>query len=390
MIRQLFIILMFFMVIPLSAEGKETTLNILYTGALNGELEPCGCSPKTDFGGLARMSGYILHNRTSLYPYILVDAGNFSDRDTEQGRLKAEAIMKAFTAMKYDAVAFMGNEKTFSDDFFATLIQRYEIPFVSDTFPCKKAVSASRGPLNIALRSVPDDPGEESINILVTDKSSKDLKTAQGWDVIISSSGAILDEPVKLNGAVFVSGYPKGKHLGILTLYIDDSGNITRYKHRLEKLGADREEDAIIRKVLDDYDSRVAALMKSAERPPSGVTYLGVAQCGKCHQTYVESWKQTKHAAAFASLEEVGKGEDPECIICHSVGFGETGGFYTIDTTPELANVQCEECHGLNREHVNDFEKPMRHVTVSVCLKCHTKDNSPDFDYENYLEKVIH
>ena len=38
-------------------EGKK--LNIIYTGSLEGELEPCGCSPKGNFGGLARLSGYI-------------------------------------------------------------------------------------------------------------------------------------------------------------------------------------------------------------------------------------------------------------------------------------------------------------------------------------------
>ncbi|KPK02546.1 MAG: hypothetical protein AMK71_01975 [Nitrospira bacterium SG8_35_4] len=130
--------------------------------------------------------------------------------------------------------------------------------------------------------------------------------------------------------------------------------------------------------------------MKNAERPPAGTTYLGVSKCAECHEPYVESWTTTKHATAFASLKDVEKAGDPECIVCHAVGFGEKGGFYTIDTTPELANVQCEECHGLVTEHLNDFEKPMRPVTVQVCLKCHTKDNSPDFNYEVYLKKVMH
>jgi 2',3'-cyclic-nucleotide 2'-phosphodiesterase (5'-nucleotidase family) len=282
MIRQLIVVFVFLIFLPLAVEGRDTTLNILYTGAMNGELEPCGCSPKTDFGGLERISGYILRNRTGLYPYILIDAGNFSDRDSEQGRLKAEAIVHSFNIMKYDAVAFMENEKSFSDDFSAALIQRYDVPFVSDSYPCKRSVSISRGRFEVNISSGLDEHEGDKLNILVTDKSVAELKTAEGWDVIISSSGEIMDEAMKVNGSIFVSGYPKGKSLGILTLDVDEQGKVTNFKHRFAVLGTDIQEDEMVRKVLDDYDSKVAALMKDAERPPAGTTYLGVSKCGDC------------------------------------------------------------------------------------------------------------
>ena len=86
----------------------------------------------------------------------------------------------------------------------------------------------------------------------------------------------------------------------------------------------------------------------------------------------------------------MGKASDPECLRCHTVGFGEEGGFFSFETTPELANVQCEACHGLNREHLTEYAKPLRPVTEKICLKCHTESNSPDFDYEVYREKIIH
>jgi hypothetical protein len=390
LIRHVIVIFVFLILLPFAAGAKEITLNVLYTGAIDAELEPCGCSPKTDFGGLARTSGYILRNGTGLSPYVLIDAGNFSGTDSEQGRLKVEAAMKAFNTMKYDAVAFMKNEKSFPPDFLASLVRRYEVPFVSDASPFERSVTVSRGHLDVHISSGLDGLEEDKLNILVTDKSVAELKTAEGWAVIISSSGEIIDQPLKTDGPVIVSGYPKGKRLGILTLHVDEKGKVTNFKHRFEALGPDIQEDEMVRKVLDDYDTRVAALMKDTERPPAGTTYVGVSKCGECHQPYVESWEKTKHAKAFASLEKVGKAADPECIVCHTVGFGEKGGFYTIDTTPQLANVQCEECHGLDREHMNNFERPMRPVTESVCLKCHTKDNSPEFNYAVYLKKVIH
>lgn len=88
------------------AYGQTRTLNIVYTGGVNGELEPCGCSPKTDFGGVARRAGYLAEHRKMRSPYILIDAGNFLDKDTPQGRLKAEAMLKVFSIMKYDQQLF--------------------------------------------------------------------------------------------------------------------------------------------------------------------------------------------------------------------------------------------------------------------------------------------
>src|SRR3972149_5856104 len=45
------LLLLAFLVAPLSAEAGKIT--VLYTGALRGELEPCGCSPGTQSGGVA-------------------------------------------------------------------------------------------------------------------------------------------------------------------------------------------------------------------------------------------------------------------------------------------------------------------------------------------------
>ena len=119
----LYVLMTLTMLFPSVINGQTRTLNIIYTGGVAGELEPCGCSPKTDFGGVARRAGYLTEHRKTLSPYILIDAGNFSDKGTPQGRLKADAMLKALSIMKYDAVAFLKMEKEFPYSFFSLLFE---------------------------------------------------------------------------------------------------------------------------------------------------------------------------------------------------------------------------------------------------------------------------
>lgn len=380
----------FLFMLPLNSHGQGHTLNIIYTGSISGELEPCGCSPKTDFGGVARLSGFLAAQGEGLSPYILIDAGNFSSKDTPQGRLKVDTMMRAFSLIKYDAVALMRNEQAFPEEFILPVVGKYDIPAISDSFRLKRTLSLKGGAVNINVSVDPAAGLEGRLNILLTDHPVSALKDIEGWDIIITSSGEELEGPAKSDSAIIVSGFPKGEKAGILALKVDDNGRVLASRQIWWPLGDEIEEDEKIRTVLNEYDTAVAELLKSSERPVPGTTYLGAAKCAECHQPFFESWKTTRHAGAFASLEDAGKGSDPECIICHAVGFGEKGGFFSMEATPELANVQCEECHGLDRGHIDDFSRPMRPVNETVCLKCHTKENSPDFNYPVYYEKIRH
>ncbi len=388
--HKLIMLIIFFLGITFNAYGAEQTLTILYTGSLKGELEPCGCSPKTDFGGMARLSGYILENTDNLSPYILIDAGNFTPKDTPQGRLKAEAMLRSFGKIKYDAVAFGEREKAFPQDFISLLVKENKTPALYASTENNRSLSLKRSDVDLNISVDPAAHQKGKLNLLLSGMPVSEAKLIKGWHVIIISSGEELEEPLMIDGTVIAAGYPKGQNLGMLTLRIGSDRRVIGFDHKWQPLGNDIVEDRKIRNILDDYDSKVAGLLKDAVIPPAGTTYSGVKKCAECHQPFEESWKNTRHSGAFASLEHAGKGADPECIVCHTVGFGEEGGFYTIEATPELSNVQCEECHGLNREHLYDFSAPLRPVTEKVCLKCHTKENSPDFDYPVYFEKIKH
>ena len=376
--------------LPGTSFAADRNLNILYTGALDGQLEPCGCSPMSDFGGMARLSGFLSAQRETLLPYILIDAGNFTSEDTAQGRLKADAMLHAFSIMQYDAVALFQKEQSFARDFLMPLLDQYGIHALSFFWERNKSALFGRESMKINVSVDPEDCPDDRFNILLTDHPVAAAAGIKGWDVIISSSGDVQDEPQKIDNTLFVTGYPRGEKLGILSLTLDDNDRIVSFSHDWLSVGKDIEEDVKVRDVLNDYDAKVAKHYKESEKPLPGSTYVGVAKCAECHQLFLEQWEKTGHAHAFASLEKTGKAGDPECIFCHSVGFGEKGGFFSMESTPALANVQCEECHGLDREHLDDYSKPMKPVTEAVCLKCHTKENSPEFKYMIYYEKIKH
>jgi len=90
-------------------------------------------------------------------------------------------------------------------------------------------------------------------------------------------------------------------------------------------------------------------------------TYIGIENCKVCHMPHFDSWKTTRMSKAFELLKpgvrvkakrEVGLDPNrdytkaPECIHCHTTGYGKPGGFVSMKETPEMVNVQCEMCHG--------------------------------------------
>jgi hypothetical protein len=90
-------------------------------------------------------------------------------------------------------------------------------------------------------------------------------------------------------------------------------------------------------------------------------SYVGPKKCKSCHMKQFKSWSQTKMSQAFEILKPGQRAEakkaagydpdkdyttDKECLPCHVTGYGEKGGFVSIEETPLLAGVTCEACHG--------------------------------------------
>jgi hypothetical protein len=136
--------------------------------------------------------------------------------------------------------------------------------------------------------------------------------------------------------------------------------------------------------------------------------FVGDKACAACHADAHKVATAAKHEHAFQTLVEKQSEFDPECLKCHTVGYGLNSGFVDASKTPYLANVQCENCHGRGKEHVKQMiavlkqttlpaaqalaAKPstLKPVTQATCISCHDKENSENFAYAKFWPQIAH
>ena len=128
-----------------------------------------------------------------------------------------------------------------------------------------------------------------------------------------------------------------------------------------------------------------------AQFPPS-YAVGGKSACVSCHEDANHQWSQSAHHHAWKSLQQTGAHVDAACQRCHTTGYGYPNGFKSIADAGELANVGCESCHGPSKQHAESPDIPtgFRGQAKSRCVRCHDRENSPNFDAETYWEQVVH
>ena len=107
-------------------------------------------------------------------------------------------------------------------------------------------------------------------------------------------------------------------------------------------------------------------LQPSDEITDKQYDFTGTKACKKCHIKQFKSWAKTNMAKAYDILKPGERSEakksvgldpekdytnDPECLPCHTTGYGLSGGFISLNETPQLVGVSCEACHGAGKEY---------------------------------------
>lgn len=126
-------------------------------------------------------------------------------------------------------------------------------------------------------------------------------------------------------------------------------------------------------------------------------TYVGSVACQPCHAKEFSSFvKYSRKSHSYQSVQRMQKGlsteQLKECFVCHTTGYGKSGGFVSIERTPELRDAGCEVCHGPGKEHVETQDPKLieRKVTVETCQSCHTQERVQNFRYRPLLHGGAH
>jgi hypothetical protein len=139
-------------------------------------------------------------------------------------------------------------------------------------------------------------------------------------------------------------------------------------------------------------------LILSYHRPSAARSYRGKELCRRCHAGLYSFWSGTGHARSFEDLSGSGDAGRPSCLRCHTTGYGEQTGFVDGQSTPALAAVTCESCHGPAGDHA-DSRYPDLVPTANgrdcsscevsrICRACHTPSRSPGFRLDRALASV--
>ncbi|TMQ54266.1 MAG: hypothetical protein E6K77_05665 [Candidatus Eisenbacteria bacterium] len=370
-----------------------------------------------------------------------VDSGDFFGMAGEQDSLKSAFMVTAMDKLGYDVVTLGEREFNFGQAFLLDTFKKTKIDLVSsnlvyaDTkkpfvkpYVIRKMCSTRvaffgligtdmkirtllseralevKDPFATAKALVPELRKKADVVVLLSHlgltESQRMTLEVPGIDVMIfGHQPGLFRELVKTNGVINTRAGERGQYVPGIHLVIEDS-KIASYDGVVvtldDKIPADEDMNHTVDTFNDEMNRRFSS-NPNANTPPGqpapipvgGDHYLGEKNCRRCHEAEYQMYASQPHARAFDTLTKNQRDSSPECLPCHVVGYGQPGGFSSKQTTPDLVNVQCENCHGMGTKHPGK-EDANAVVGPEVCLTCHTHEQNPDFDYSEAVTHIVH
>ncbi len=412
------------------APEEPPKITIIYSGNLNGELEPCGCTKVGDLGGIRRRATMVQRLRQQNPGLFLISSGGLLAINSADDRIMNKYILKGIDKLDYDAIGVQKRDLTFgpqlllgeslpwvasnrSDDRFKASRpvsrQNITLHFFSWLRPDSKQLQQMQGTqtnpqqsMAMMLKDIEQAKGKGHLVVLLTSQSLKEINKTIPLDhidiLLIKSAYEVYGQAQKMGKTLILQPGSRGMRLGHVDL-VYEKNEIKTFKHKVIELPTSIPEATNYASWYDAYNAELkrnylkhVEVRKATETGKS--PYAGAEKCKTCHQAAYQSWQKSQHAHAYASLEKVNKSYDPNCIGCHTVGFEKSGGFIDELVTEQLMNVQCESCHGASNNHVaSNGKKPVVNKDWSkekMCKQCHVGSHSPLFKVDQYWPRLSH
>lgn len=435
----------------------EPDLVLEFSSDLMGFVEPCGCTTG-QYGGIGRRATYLRQARQKPTPHLALFAGDLVAGTGELDHIRAETLISALAAMKYDAAVpgemdLLEGEAVFRKRWcglgFAVsanlvdaegkrflpqyLVRQVSVRRAGGARTVKVAITGVVAPFLVAkvqeLSGLSLDwvKAEDPTSVLkqIVPKLRKEAplvvvlahtgipaaaqlaKDVPGIDVMVAGHNPAVSilSPPNLGGPILVAAGDRGRHITELRLKLAADGRVDAYSTSQTALGDVIPDDPEVGRLMETYRTRAAEYGRrtraalAAKRTEQAGPYVGWKVCAMCHASATAQWKSTKHADALAALKKwhPSAAERMECLQCHVVGLGDPYGYIGERETPDLAGVQCENCHGPGRRHVEAawLNKPSAGLLTkspgeAVCRSCHDDEHHPKFDFAASIGKVTH
>ena len=400
--------------------GKPDAV-LLLTGGTNGMMEVCNCSGPMP-GGLSRRSGLVESYRKSFPDAMLIDVGDAFW--VEPSAVRNEYMLKGYEQIGYDAVVLGDQEWAAGRKRLAKMLRANKTPALSSTV-CAPDVPAMRvfkrelpngtklavvsettgeafhfvpGSVKRTLTFSPEDETEKRIEglkiqgyvvVLVAHTVEKDVEKIAARtkaDVVVRANTTKTGKKLVKVGDTPVIKIGGHDYVAAVAIKADGS-KMTALEYRPELVDTTWPINGSLLLTYQAYAHDAMRRALDAERT-EGLAYQSSESCGKCHEKQLENWKTTHHARAWATLQKVKRTSDPACVMCHTSGFGTKKGFYTFEKTPNLANVNCQDCHRFNQDEHRKKGFEYRKVSRELCQTCHTPVTDPKFDFDKKRKMI--
>lgn len=408
-----------------SQQQQVPTVTLVASANWDGQIEPCGCSPDQP-GGLSRRATVLA--KLPLGHALMVDCGNVVASDYDPSFTRFRYLLFGMQKLGYQTVNLGANEvglgaKDIRFESSSLATQNFDLKFVS-----ANVVDAQTGkPIVEPYRIINLSGVKAAITGVATGGAGTGLRVSQSGPAVARIIGqlkgqvdlivVLQDKPSKVTfydraGEVRWSGtVPETAPGGKVFLAQAPLANLGATKVSTYDVPFKTAPTADYVKTVNDYKRAISALdfdpSQWAPYSPfygSEVKFVSDTSCASCHASAHAIWQKTGHAHAMADLQKNNDEGRPECVRCHSVGYALPAGFKTLKATPQLANVQCESCHGPGAAHVAYYRTaqhaaPHRsppdygQVGEKFCVNCHDPDNDPKYQklgFAHYWPKIQH
>ncbi len=423
---------------------KPQPLTVLFTCDVRGRLVPCGCFTG-QFGGLTRIA--TLFGKDDAPEELRVDVGDAISGGADFQRIEYRYIQKAFAKMRYAALNIGHREAGLSAVQLREIRARAAVPMVSANLLDKASGAplfethkiVRRGAWRIALVGVLDPQGlgdalgeglaVEEMNVALgkllpklhgqadfivllafADEAAMAKLARQFYELDVILGGKVQQPSqtvVKENQSVILATTNEARAVGMLKTQLLSPGRMDVEKGEITLVSDQIAQDAEISALAEAYRAEVRKTKLAIDDPAKlsadmvpGVrataTYAGTQSCAVCHPTAMKTWADSGHGHAFRTLVVRLADADPNCIACHTVGFGTASGYRREFGATKLVDVGCESCHGPGSQHVaqrsagGEVTTKFRPLGAGDCRKCHHGEFSRPFEYDKFWPVVAH